>query len=69
MFGAFKSSVVGVGPKIGCLFPIEGMQGYLNLKGYDEVYAKNRASGWNVWLTLSIAPAAPAPKAPIVAKC
>jgi hypothetical protein len=68
MFGAFKSSVVGVGPQIGCLFPIEGMQGYLNLKGYDEVYAKNRASGWNVWLTLSIAPAAPAPKAPIVAK-
>jgi len=65
--GPFRSSVVGIGPQIGYLFPFNDMQGYMNLKGYDEVYAKNRASGWNVWLTLSISPAAAA-KPAVVAK-
>jgi hypothetical protein len=31
----------------------------MNLKGYGEFDARNRPSGWNVWLTLSISPAAP----------
>jgi hypothetical protein len=39
------------------------MQGYVNLKGYAEFAAENRPEGWNVWLTLSIAPAAPPPAA------
>jgi hypothetical protein len=30
----FKSSVIGIGPQIGYIFPIAGMQGYLNHKGY-----------------------------------
>ena len=56
----FRSRVLGVGPQIGYLFPINGMQGYLNLKGYGEFDAQNRPSGWNTWLTFSISPAAPA---------
>jgi hypothetical protein len=44
------------------LFPLAGLQGYLNLKGYYEFEAENRPEGWNVWLTLAVSPAAqPAP--------
>jgi hypothetical protein len=61
--GDFKSRVLGIGPQIAYLFPIGGMQGYLNLKGYKEFDAEHRADGWNVWLALSISPAAPTPPA------
>ena len=37
------------------------LQGYLNLKGYAEFDASNRPSGWNVWLTFSLSPAAATP--------
>jgi hypothetical protein len=57
--GPFMSRVVGIGPQIGYLFPIDNLQGYLNLKGYDEFAAHARPSGWNVWLTFSVSPAAP----------
>lgn len=33
-------------------------RGRFNLKGYYEFGAKNRAEGWNVWLTLAFSPAA-----------
>jgi hypothetical protein len=59
ILGDFKSRVFGIGPQAGYLFPIGGMQGYLNLKGYREFEAENRPEGWNVWLTFSISPAAP----------
>ena len=36
------------------------MQGYVNLKAYGKFDARNRASGCNAWLTLSISPTAPA---------
>jgi hypothetical protein len=63
--GCFKSSVVGVGPQIGYIFPIDAKhQGYLNLKGYREFDADNRADGWNMWLTFATSPAAAAPPAP-----
>ena len=58
--GPFESRVIGIGPQIGYLFPVAGMQGYVNLKAYGEFDARNRPSGWNAWLTLSISPAAPA---------
>jgi hypothetical protein len=58
--GPFESRVIGIGPQVGYLFPVAGMQGYVNLKGYGEFDARNRPSGWNAWLTLSISPAAPA---------
>jgi hypothetical protein len=57
--GGFRSRVLGIGPQIGFLFPVGDMQGYLNLKGYGEFNAANRASGWNTWLTFSISPMAP----------
>jgi hypothetical protein len=60
--GCFQSRVAGVGPQVGYIFPIgDKLQGYLNLKGYGEFDAANRPSGWNVWLTFNLAPAAPTP--------
>src|SRR3954463_2586427 len=59
ILGGFRSRVLGIGPQIGFLFPVGDMQGYVNLKGYGEFDAANRASGWNTWLTFSISPMAP----------
>jgi hypothetical protein len=63
ILGGFRSRVLGVGPQIGYLFPVGGMQGFLGLRGYGEFDAANRASGWNTWLTFSISPAAPTAEA------
>jgi hypothetical protein len=57
-----RSRVIAVGPQIGFLFPVTGMQGYLNIKGYGEFGAENRASGWSAWVTLAISPEAPKPE-------
>jgi len=54
VLGDFKSSVNGIGPQIGYLFKMGGMDAYLNLKGYWEFGADNRPEGWNGWLTWSI---------------
>ena len=64
ILGANKSRIAGVGPQVGYLFPIDGMQGYLSLKGYWEFDAARRADGWNTWLTFSISPAPPPPATP-----
>jgi hypothetical protein len=34
--GPFESRVIGIGPQSGYLFPVAGMQGYVNLKAYGE---------------------------------
>jgi hypothetical protein len=58
--GDFESRVFGVGPQVGYVFPLgNSTQGYLNLKGYWEFGAENRAEGWNTWLTFSISAAPP----------
>ena len=57
--GCFESRVMGVGPQIGYIFPLGGLQGYVNLKGYKEFNAAHRPDDWNVWLTFQISPAAP----------
>jgi hypothetical protein len=58
--GPFQSRVAGVGPQMGYIFPVSNsVQGYVNLKAYKEFDAKNRAAGWNVWLTLSFSAAPP----------
>jgi hypothetical protein len=66
ILGPFESQVVGIGPQIGYIFPVAGMQGYLNLKGYGEFDGDNRPHGWNTWLTLVLSPAPPSaePSAP-----
>jgi hypothetical protein len=56
----FESRVIGVGPQIGFIFPVAGMQGYLNLKAYKEFDNANRPDGWNAWVTLVLSPAPPA---------
>ena len=60
----FESRVIGIGPQIGYIFPLAGMQGYLNLKAYGEFDNANRPDGWNVWLTFVLSPAAPEPAPP-----
>ena len=62
--GCFESRVVGVGPQVGFIFPVGGMQGYLNFKGYGEFDAAARPSGWNAWVTFIVSPIALAATAP-----
>jgi hypothetical protein len=60
--GCFESQVVGIGPQIGHIFPInKDLQGYLNLKAYGEFANEHRPDGWNVWLTFVMSPAAATP--------
>ena len=69
--GCFESRTLGIGPQIAYVIPMGNLQGYLNLKGYKDFDAENRASGWSAWLTFAISPAAlteTPPKAPIIRK-
>jgi hypothetical protein len=59
--GCFQSQVLGIGPQLGFIFPIGGMQGYLNFKGYEEFDSSDRPRGWNAWVTFVLSPAAAAP--------
>jgi hypothetical protein len=59
--GAFKSHVEAIGPQAGYIFPIGNLQGVLNLKGYWEFDAENRAKGWNTWLTFAVSNPPPPP--------
>ena len=60
--GCFQSRTVGIGPQFGYIFPIGGkLQGYFNIKAYGEFDAANRPSGWNLWLTFNLSPAAATP--------
>jgi hypothetical protein len=65
--GCFKSRVFGVGPQMNYIMPLSAMyQAVFSLKGFKEFGAEHRPEGWNVWLTLSISPAAPPAPAPVV---
>jgi hypothetical protein len=66
--GPYISRISAIGPEVGVLFPVAGIQGSLNLRGYWEFAAQNRSSGWNTWLVLSIAPSAPTERTPVVIK-
>ena len=59
--GCFQSQVLGIGPQLGFIFPVAGMQGYLNLKGYEEFDSSDRPKGWNAWVTFVLSPAAAPP--------
>jgi hypothetical protein len=62
--GCLQSRVFGVGPQLGLIIPMGGLQGYLNVKGYKEFGAEHRPEGWNTWLTFSVSPAPPSSAAP-----
>jgi hypothetical protein len=67
----FESRVIGLGAQIGYIFPVAGMQGYLNFKGYGEFANENRPDGWNLWLNFTLSPAPPSSTSsppPIVTK-
>src|SRR5262249_47340524 len=65
ILGGFKSSIAGVGPQIGYLFPVsDKVQGYINAKAYFDYYSANRPKGWNAWVTLNLSPAPPKHTAP-----
>jgi hypothetical protein len=55
--------VAGIGPQVGFIFPVGGMQGYINLKGYEEFDSSDRPKGWNAWVTFVLSPAAATPPA------
>jgi hypothetical protein len=59
--GCFQSQVLGIGPQLGYIFPVGGMQGYLNFKAYEEFDSSDRPKGWNAWVTFVLSPAAAAP--------
>ena len=64
ILGPFESSIVGIGPQFGYIFPVNDQyQGLFNLKGYLDLASNNRAKGWSVWVTLAFTPAAPKAKA------
>jgi hypothetical protein len=65
-FCPFEARVIGVGPQMTFLFPVENMQGYLNFKAYGEFDAHHRPEGWNAWVTFSLSPAPPS--TPIITK-
>lgn len=54
VLGTLKSSLNGIGPQAGMFFEAGGQLYYLNAKAYHEWGAKNRAEGWNFWLTLVV---------------
>jgi hypothetical protein len=63
--GCFESRVLGIGPQIGFIFPVETpfgiKQAYLNIRGYAEFDHQNRAQGFDTWLSLTISNPTPTP--------
>ena len=58
--GDNKGTAVAFGPQIGFFFPAwEGYSGYLNIRGYWDLYTENRTTNQTVLVTLSFTPAAP----------
>ncbi|MBR1211830.1 transporter [Bradyrhizobium sp. JYMT SZCCT0180] len=58
--GANRGTAIGIGPQIGFFFPAwEGYTGYLNLRGYADVFTENRPANATFMATLSFTPAAP----------
>jgi hypothetical protein len=44
--GSFNSKVAAIGPEVGCMFTLGGLQAYANVRGYRETWAENRVSGF-----------------------
>jgi hypothetical protein len=71
--GDNRGAAIGIGPQIGFFFPAwQGYTGYLNLRGYADIYTENRPTNTTFMATLSFSPAAPehppASRAPRISK-
>jgi hypothetical protein len=71
--GCFESRVLGIGPQVGFIFPMETpfgiKQGYLNIRAYGEFDHQNRPHGMDLWVSLTVSPPPPTPPTePIVRK-
>jgi hypothetical protein len=55
--GGYRSRVAGAGPQAGGRFLLGRVAVDVNLRGYAEFAAQNRAQGVNSWLTVSFSPA------------
>jgi len=55
VFGAFQSSVVGVGPQLGYNLSLGGHDASISTRAYYEVAGQNRPEGWTAWVTFTIA--------------
>ena len=55
--GGYRSRVAGAGPQAGWRFLLGRVAVDVNLRGYAEFAAQNRAQGVNSWLTVSFSPA------------
>jgi hypothetical protein len=47
------------GPQFGYIFPVVGMQGYFNIKGYGEFDNDARPDGWNRRVTFALSQQCP----------
>jgi hypothetical protein len=65
ILGGFRARTLGLGPQIGYIFPVGGMQGFLGLRAYGDFDVANRAPGWSTWLTFAISPTAPTTVTPM----
>jgi hypothetical protein len=54
VLGCFETRVLGVGPQLGYVIPLGDLQGYVNVKAYQDFDWAHRAHGWSGWLTFVI---------------
>jgi hypothetical protein len=52
--GGFRSKVAAIGGEVGYFFKVNGLNWYINFRGYSEFWAQNRVQGYDLWLTLNI---------------
>jgi hypothetical protein len=52
--GSFESKVASIGPEVGYLFNVNGLDAYANVRGYWEFWSEHRVEGYSLFATLSI---------------
>lgn len=56
--GCFASQVASIGAQLGYTISMGDIEANVNFRGYQEFAAANRPEGWNLWMTLTLSPAA-----------
>lgn len=60
--GCFASQVASIGAQLGYTLSMGDIDANVNFRGYQEFAAANRPEGWNLWMTLTLSPAASSSK-------